>query len=203
MHEYKIFTKGKNIEKASKALILLHGRGATAQDILTLSDFFASDEFYVVAPQATNYTWYPYSFMAKESQNEPWLSSAVEVVKRLIDETNQHIPLENIYLMGFSQGACLTLEVTSRFAQKYAGIAAFIGGLVGDKLVRERYQGHFMGTKAVIINSNADPHVPLIRSEESKKIMEELGANVKLQVYNNMPHTVTQQAIDIVKKELF
>lgn len=203
MHQYQIYTKGKNLPNASKALILLHGRGALAQDILTLSDFFADEHFYIAAPQATNYTWYPYSFMTKESQNEPWLSSAVEVVKRLIDQTSQYIPVENIYLMGFSQGACLTLEVSSRFAQKYAGIAAFIGGLIGDKLLAERYQGDFKGTKAVIVNSDIDPHVPLSRSEDSKKIMESLGAEVHLQVYPNMPHTITNQAVELVKKLMF
>lgn len=203
MHQYQIYTGGEVLKEANKGLILLHGRGATAQDILPLSSHFVDKDFYIVAPQATNYTWYPYSFMAPESQNEPWLSSAVDIVKKVIDDTAQSIPIDQIYLMGFSQGACLTLEVASRYAQRYAGIAAFVGGLIGEKLMEERYQGNFMGTKAVIVNSNRDPHVPLERSENSARIMKQLGADIKLEVYPGMPHTITPQALLTVKNWLF
>lgn len=203
MHDYRILTKGKDLNKAKKAIILLHGRGATAQDIIGLADEFCDDTFYIAAPQAKNQTWYPYSFMAETITNEPWLSSAVDTVKRLLDETAKQIPIENIYLMGFSQGACLTLEVASRFANKYAGVAAFTGGLIGDELRADLYQGDFEGTKIFIGNSDQDPHVPMQRSKDSAEIMRKLGAEVVLKVYPNMPHTINQDEMDTVRSLMF
>jgi phospholipase/carboxylesterase len=143
MHDYNILEKGQPLAKASRAIILLHGRGASADDIITLADEFCDETFYIAAPQATNNTWYPYTFLSPEEKNEPWLSSAVQTVKRLIDEISEQIPPEKIYIMGFSQGACLSLEVTSRYARKYAGVAAFSGGLIGDSIRPEKYAGNF------------------------------------------------------------
>ncbi|QNA45925.1 alpha/beta hydrolase [Lacibacter sediminis] len=203
MHTYHIIEKGRPLHEANKALILLHGRGSTADDILTLSNEFCDDTFYIAASQATGNTWYPYSFLVDESQNEPWLSSAVEVVKRLIDETSQHIPVHQIYLMGFSQGACLTLEVAARYAQQYAGVVAFTGGLIGKQLAPEKYKGDFRKAKVYIGNSDIDPHVPVIRSKESKKIMESLGADVTLDVFPGMAHTVSVKEINRVKELMF
>ena len=203
MHDYKILEKGKPILQASKAIILLHGRGGSAHDIISLANEFCDETFYIAAPQATNYTWYPYSFLSPVNQNEPWLSSAIDLVKRLMDETAQIVGVENIYLMGFSQGACLTLEVAARYAQPYAGIAAFTGGLIGDSLNKSNYQGSFHQSKIFIGNSDHDPHVPLERSEESKEILQEMGADVLLKVYPNMPHTINQDEIISVKEMMF
>lgn len=203
MHIYQIVQKGKAIDKASKALILLHGRGSNAADILGLADEFCDDRFYIAAPQATNNTWYPHSFMVEEKLNEPWLSSAVATVKRLIDETAKHIPKDQIYLMGFSQGACLTLEVATRFAAKYAGVVAFSGGLIGSTINPKKYHGDFQGTKVFIGNSDKDPHVPLIRSQQSKDLMEKLGAQVTLKVYPGMSHTINEDEVDWVKENIF
>lgn len=203
MHDYNVLETGSPLEGAENAIILLHGRGASAQSIVGLADEFCDDTFYVAAPQATNHTWYPFSFMADEAQNEPWLSSAVDVVQRLLDETQAHIFAENIYLMGFSQGACLTLEVAARFAQPYGGVIAFSGGVIGKEIVRERYSGDFDGARVYIGNSDADPHVPLVRSEESRDILEELGASVTLDVYPDMPHTIIPAEIEAVRGLLF
>jgi phospholipase/carboxylesterase len=203
MHEYKILEKGKPIQQAKKALILLHGRGASAEDIMTLADEFCDEDFYIAAPQATNNTWYPFGFMAPESQNAPWLNSAVDLVKKLIDETAKRLSFENIYVMGFSQGACLTLEVACRYAKKYAGIAAFTGGLIGQAINEEKYMGDFKGTKVFIGNSDMDPHVPVERSEASKNIMEKMSAAVTLKIYPNMPHTIIADEIQIVKQMMF
>lgn len=203
MHKYEILEKGKPLTQATKALILLHGRGGSAQDIITLANECCDDTFYIAAPQATQRTWYPYSFMAPESDNEPWLSSAVATVKKLIDEVAAHITTDKIYLMGFSQGACLTLEVASRYAQPYAGVVAFTGGLIGQNLIHERYRGDFGRTKVLITNSNNDPHVPLARSEDSQKVMEALGADVQLKVYPNRPHTIVQDEIQTVRQWIF
>lgn len=203
MHTYRIIEKGKPLELAEKAIILLHGRGADAYDIITLADQFCDETFYIAAPQATNNAWYPYSFLSPESMNEPWLSSAVGTVKRLIDAICIHLPAEKIYIMGFSQGACLALEATAQNALEYAGVAAFTGGLIGEKISTGKYKGNFEGTKVFIGNSDKDPHVPLKRSEESKNIMEILGAEVTLSIYPGMPHTIIQDEIDTVKELMF
>ncbi|HMN88378.1 MAG TPA: dienelactone hydrolase family protein [Saprospiraceae bacterium] len=203
MHEYNILEKGKPIHQASKAIILLHGRGGSAHDIIALADEFCDESFYIAAPQASNHTWYPYSFLAPANQNEPWLSSAIAIVNQLIDETAKEIGIEQVYLMGFSQGACLTLEVAARNAKPFAGVVAFTGGLIGDSLIVSNYKGNFGGSKIFIGNSNIDPHVPLARSEESKIILEQLGADVTLKVYPNMPHTIIADEINTVKSLMF
>lgn len=203
MHDFKILQKGKPLLQASKAIILLHGRGGSAHDIISLAEEFCDETFYIAAPQATNHTWYPYSFLAPTNQNEPWLSSAIDVIKRLTDETAQAVGIENIYLMGFSQGACLTLEVAARYAQPYAGVVSFTGGLIGDSINRLNYQGNFNGSKIFIGNSDHDPHVPLERSEVSKDILNEMGADVLLKVYSNMPHTIIADEIKSVKELMF
>lgn len=202
MHSYKIVEKGTPLEKASKALILLHGRGGTAEDILGLAKALDADSYYIAAPQATMNTWYPYSFLADEASNEPWLSSAVNIVKRLIDETSHKIPLSSIYVMGFSQGACLAVETTARFPALYGGVAAFTGGLIGRTLDPAKYKGDFAGTKIFMGNSDIDPHVPLSRSEETKAILEKLGAEVTLKVYPGMAHTINQDELAWVKSHL-
>lgn len=203
MHNYKILEKGQPPNKAKHALIMLHGRNSTALNILQLSDQFCDDTFYIAAPQATNNSWYPNSFMAQDESNEPWLTSAVETVKRLIDETSAYIPISQIYILGFSQGACLALEASSRYAGKYGGIIAFTGGLIGKSLKEENYKGNFEGACVFIGNSDRDPHVPLLRSEESKEIMEKHGAHVTLKVYEGMGHTINEDEIQWVKKYMF
>lgn len=203
MHPYQILEKGKPLGLAKKAIILLHGRGGSAQDIMMLGNEFCDDTYYLSAPVAQNHTWYPYSFLAPENQNEPWLSSAISVVSSLISATAQAIGIENIYLMGFSQGACLALEVAARHAQPFAGVAAFTGGLIGEKLVTTKYSGHFNGTKIFIGSSDMDPHVPLSRMEESKTVLENLCGDVWLKVYPNMPHTIVADEIETVKKWMF
>jgi phospholipase/carboxylesterase len=203
MHNYNVFEKGQPLEKASRAIILLHGRGASADDIITLADEFCDETFYIAAPQATNNTWYPYTFLSPEEKNEPWLSSAVQTVKRLIDEISEQLPAEKIYIMGFSQGACLSLEVTSRYARKYAGVAAFSGGLIGDMIRPEKYSGNFDGTKIFIGNSDVDPHIPLSRTEESKELVEKMGAEVTMKIYEGMPHTIIRDEILTVLKIMF
>lgn len=203
MHNYTIIEKGAPLQQAKRALILIHGRGGTADDILFLAKEFCDDTFYIAAPQATGNSWYPYSFLAKRERNEPLLSCAVDVIHRLIKETEIHIPASEIYIMGFSQGACLALESTARYARRYAGIIAFTGGLIGDKLSIAEYQGYFEKTKIFIGNSDLDPHVPLNRSEESKKILENMGADVKLNIYPDMPHTIITEEVKYVKKWMF
>ena len=198
MHNNLLVEGGMPVIQAEKAMILLHGRGGSARDIISLAERFNVENFYIVAPQATNNSWYPYSFLAPEEQNEPWLSSAVEVVKKLIDEIALIIGTENIYIMGFSQGACLALETASRYAVNYAGVIGFTGGLIGDSVNPAKYSGNFNATKVFIGNSDNDPHVPVERSEQTKVIMESLGANVRLNIYPGMAHTIIKDEIETV-----
>ena len=129
-HTKKILRAGKKTGEAEKALIMIHGRGANAHDILSLADYLQVKNFALLAPEATNNTWYPYSFMAPVQQNEPWLSSSLEVIKELVKDINaEGIISENIYFLGFSQGACLTLEFVARNAMRYGGVVAFTGRL--------------------------------------------------------------------------
>jgi phospholipase/carboxylesterase len=201
-NKLEVLHQGPLVNKASKALILLHGRGGTARGILGLADVLCDDQFYVAAPQAPSNVWYPSSFMAEDPLNEPYLSISVENVKNLIDETAQFIPKTQIYVMGFSQGACLALEVCSRYAVKYGGVAAFTGGLIGKTINERKYQGNFEGTKVFIGTSENDPHVPLNRCEQSKEVIEKLGAIVTLMVYKGTSHQISPEEISWVKKNI-
>lgn len=203
MSSLEVLHHGKMVTKATKALILLHGRGGTAQGILNLADHFCDPDFYIAVPQAPNNTWYPYSFLVEEARNEPFLSASVEGVYRIIEETVAHIPKEKIYIMGFSQGACLALEISARHAYKYGGVVAFTGGLIGSTINENKYYGNFEGTKVFIGNSDTDPHVPLSRSEQSRDLMTKLGAQVTLKVYKGMGHTINQDEIAWVKNNIF
>ncbi|HRP58456.1 dienelactone hydrolase family protein, partial [Agriterribacter sp.] len=157
-----------------------------------------------LAPQATGNTWYPYSFMAPPAQNEPWLSSALSLLKTVVNDVNeQGIAAENIYFLGFSQGACLTLEFVTRNAQRYGGVAAFTGGLIGDKIYPGNYSGDFTGTPVFIGSSDPDPHVPVERVYATSNILKGMHAAVTEKIYNNMGHTINQDEIDRVNKLVF
>lgn len=198
----EVLQQGPSITKASKALILLHGRGGTARSILDLADRICDNDFYIAVPQAAHNTWYPYSFMEEEERNEPNLSSSIKGVKDLIDQTAKYIPKEKIFIAGFSQGACLALEVTARYAVQYGGIVAFTGGLIGRTVDESKYQGNFVGTKVFISDGDYDLHVPLIRAVQSKELMEKLGANVTLKVYKGRPHIIVEDEIIFVKENI-
>jgi phospholipase/carboxylesterase len=198
----EILYQGPLITKASNALILLHGRGGTARGILNLADKLCGNDFYVMAPQAINHSWYPQSFLVEEKFNEPYLSQSVKSIHDLIEETAKHIPKTHIYIVGFSQGACLALEVSSRFATRYGGIVSFTGGLIGSTVEESKYQGDFEGTNVFMSNGDQDPHIPLIRSEESRDVMKRLGANVTLKVYKDRAHIIGEDEIKWVKKNI-
>lgn len=204
MHNKNIQTAGKSLKEADKVLIMIHGRGANAGDILGLAQHLIVPDFALLAPQATNNTWYPHSFMAKTEQNEPGLSSALEMLKEVVkDVTAQGIAAEKIYFLGFSQGACLTLEFIARNATSYGGIAAFTGGLIGDTVNQENYSGDFKGTPIFIGTGDPDPHVPVERVHESVRILESMNAKVSLQVYEGRPHTISQEEIDMANRLIF
>ncbi len=129
MHIKNIVTAGRALNEATRALIMLHGRGGSAEDILSMSSYLKIKDYALVAPEATNNSWYPYSFLMPPAQNEPWLTSALSLLKDVVTDLNSNgISSENIYFMGFSQGACLTLEYVMRNATRYGGVVAFTGG---------------------------------------------------------------------------
>ena len=203
-HKKNVVAAGAPIQEAKKVLIMIHGRGGSAEDILSLAAHLPVKDFALLAPQATGNTWYPYSFMAPPVQNEPWLSSALSILKGVVgDVTEQGIAVENIYFLGFSQGACLTLEFVTRNVQKYGGVVAFTGGLIGDKIYSENYSGDFAATPVFIGSSNPDPHVPVERVYATSNILKAMHADVTEKVYNNMGHTINQDEIDLVNKLIF
>ncbi len=204
MHKKNIITAGKELNATSKVLIMLHGRGGSAEDILSFSSHLDVKDFTLLAPQASNNTWYPSSFLAPPSQNEPWLSSALNLLKELLDDIHgKGVPTANIYFAGFSQGACLTLEFVTRNANKYGGVVAFTGGLIGDKIYSENYKGDFGSTPIFIGTSNPDPHIPVERVYATASILKDMNAAVTEKVYNNMGHTINEDEIDNANRLVF
>lgn len=204
VHGKNIFSAGKNIRDAGNVLIMLHGRGGSAEDILSLAQYFSLEDYALLAPQATNNTWYPYSFLSPPLQNEPWLSSALSLLKEIVNDIKlQKISEENTYFLGFSQGACLMLEFVTRNAAKFGGVVAFTGGLIGDKIYRENYKGNFNHTPIFIGSSNPDMHVPVERVYATTNVLRELGADVTEKLYDNMGHTINEDEIEMVKRIIF
>lgn len=183
---------------------MLHGRGGTAENILSLAQHLEVDEFALIAPQATSNTWYPYSFMAPLQQNEPWLSSALRVVGEVVNDLiAQGFTEKQLYFLGFSQGACLTLEYVTRNATHYGGVVAFTGGLIGDKIYPQHYQGDFKNTPVFIGTSDPDMHVPVERVYATTNILKDMKADVTENVYANMGHTITLDEIDKANSLVF
>jgi len=204
MHTKNITTGGKDISEAKKVLILLHGRGGNAQDILSFAKNLNTEDFALFAPQATNNTWYPYSFLATPTQNEPWLSSALDILYELLEYIkSKGIASENIYFGGFSQGACLTAEFVTRNAEKFGGVVLFTGGLIGDKIYSENYRGDFNGTPVFIGSGNPDAHVPVERVKKTQKIMVSMNAKVCIEIYEDRPHTISQDEIEKANQLVF
>jgi phospholipase/carboxylesterase len=204
IHPKNIITAGVKLREAKKALIMVHGRGGSAEDILSLADNLDVNGFALLAPQANNNSWYPYSFMAPASRNEPWLSSALNLLQETVNEALlQGITEENIYFAGFSQGTCLTLEFVARDAKTYGGIAAFTGGLIGERIHAEKYKGNFNSTPIFIGTSDPDPHVPVERVYATTKILKSMNASVTEKVYENMGHTIIMDEIELANKLVF
>ncbi|WP_419870429.1 alpha/beta hydrolase [Chryseobacterium sp. CT-SW4] len=204
VHTLDIKTAGTPLDKAEKALIMIHGRGGSAEDILSLSRHFNVKDYALLAPQATNHTWYPYSFIAPVDQNEPWLSSALEIVGQTVKKAlDEGISPENIYFFGFSQGACLTMEYISRNAKRYGGAVAIIGGVIGEKINRENYKGDFAGTPVFLGTSNPDFHVPVERVYATANILREMNAEVTEKVYENFGHSINQEEIEWANSIVF
>jgi phospholipase/carboxylesterase len=170
---------------------------------LALADHLPVADFSLFAPQATNNSWYPYSFMAPAAQNQPALDSALTQINSLVESfLDQGISSRQIYLLGFSQGACLTVEYATRNAQPFGGLLIFTGGLIGQELKIHNYKGSFNNTPVLITTGDPDPHVPVSRVAETEKILTEKGAVVTKKIFKGRPHTILPEEIKLASQIL-
>jgi phospholipase/carboxylesterase len=198
-----IVRAGAPIGAARAAVVLVHGRGASAEGMLGLADALAARDVAYVAPQAPGHSWYPYSFLAPIAQNEPYLTNALNTISGVVGELGaQGVADERIVLLGFSQGACLALEYAARNARCFGGIAGFSGGLIGPEGTPRDYSGSLAGTPVFLGCSDIDSHIPLARVHESAEVLRKLGGQVTEQIYPGMGHTIIQDEIVHAQKIL-
>jgi phospholipase/carboxylesterase len=197
-------TDGQPLDQANKVLILTHGRGSSARDMLALTQHLDASGFAFVAPQATGGTWYPYSFLAPIAQNEPNLSSALAVLHglrgRLMDDFN--VKPSQIYWLGFSQGACLTLEFAARHPMSYGGVFGLSGGLIGPDDALQNVDGSLTDVPVFLGCSDVDPHIPKNRVLDTAAILRQMGASVTTRLYPNFGHSINEDELDNVKQIL-
>ncbi|MEX2601587.1 MAG: dienelactone hydrolase family protein [Balneolaceae bacterium] len=195
-----VSTTGPEPEDAAVCMILIHGRGASAESILTLSREFQEPGVHYVAPQASGHTWYPNSFLVPREQNQPGLNSGLQRIADLIANLEKRgVSKRNILLLGFSQGACLACEFAARHPVRYGGVVGLSGGLIGAELPTEEYEGSLEGTPVFLGCSDVDMHIPLDRVHATSEVLKSLGGSVETMIYPGMGHTVNQDEIDRVK----
>ena len=198
-----VLTGGAPLKIARAAAILVHGRGASAEDILSLGAEFGRDDIAYVAPQAENHAWYPYSFLAPLAQNEPHLSRALATLGATLERlAKEGFAPERIALIGFSQGGCLALEHAARNARRYGAIAGLSAGLIGPPGTPRDYAGAFAATPVFLGCSDVDPHIPLPRVHETRDVLGRMGAAVTTRVFPGMAHTINADEIAAVGKLL-
>lgn len=192
---------GEPLESAEGAVILLHGRGGSAEDILSLAQPLYYPKLAYLAPQAANHTWYPNSFMAPIEQNQPWLDSALRKIEATIKLiTDAGISINRILLGGFSQGACLAAEFVASHPRRYAGLIALTGGLVGPPGSDLMHTGSLSGMPAFLGSGDPDPHVPFERVQQSATVLTSMGASVTVRRYPGRPHTITPEELDFGRR---
>lgn len=200
-HTKQVFQSGQPLRAAETAIIMLHGRGANAGGISHLAHELDLKQPAVLAPVATKSSWYPYSFLAPVADNQPALNSALHLISEIVqDILFAGLPLSAIFFLGFSQGACLALEYVARNPGRYGGVIALTGGLIGECIEPDRYQGDFEQTPVLITSGDPDPHVPLKRVQESAEIFGRLNARVTLKVFRGRPHTIQQEEIELANQ---
>lgn len=204
MHKKNIVFDGKPLEEADIAIILLHGRGGSSSDILSLAPLLDAGNAAMLAPRADNNSWYPQPFLRPVHENEPHLSAAISLLDQIVSDIVQSgLKSTKIFFIGFSQGACLSLEYVSRKGQKFGGVGALSGGLIGETIELSRYKNGLANTPVFIGSSDPDPYIPAERVRKSAKVLEELGADVLLKIYTNMGHTITPDEIKLMNNHLF
>ncbi len=195
-----IRVSGEPLDRSRAALLMVHGRGAQAEDILSLTGQLNLPEFAYLAPQAAGNPWYPDRFLAPLDQNQPWLSSALAILGDVLTRiSDAGIPPERTMLLGFSQGACLVLEFAARNARRYGGIVGLSGALIGPDDAPRDYPGSLAGTPVFLGCSDVDFHVPKARVQQAAEVLQRLGGAVTMQLYPNMDHSVNQDELDFVR----
>ena len=198
-----VLAAGSPVVEAAGAVVMVHGRGGSAEDILTLAPELRRPDLAYLAPQAAGHTWYPYSFLAPFEQNEPGLTSGLGLLGRLLARLEEEgIPAERTVLLGFSQGACLSLEFVARNARRYGGVIGLSGGLIGPPGTPRDYAGSFAGTPVFLGCSDRDPHIPKERVDETAEVLGRMGAEVTERIYPGMGHTVIDDELEHARRIL-
>lgn len=194
---------GPSAKEAKAVLILLHGRGGSADDIISLAPMLVTEDWAALAPQAPGHSWYPHSFLAERSENEPWLSSSLQSLKLLVDSTIAvRGGADGIFLAGFSQGACLASEFVGRNPAGYGGLISFTGGLIGPLGTPLQVDGKLFGMPALLSGGDRDPHVPWQRIEDTARLLRGAGANVIVERYAGKPHGISAPEIAAARRLL-
>ena len=199
-HGQRVLEAGEPLQSARAAMVLLHGRGATADDIMTVASEVQMPGWAFLAPQAADNTWYPNPFTAPLDSNEPYLTAALDTVTRVVERVETRIPAQRIVILGFSQGACLTLEWSARHARRYGGVVGLSGGLIGPEGTPRDYPGHFDETPVFLGCSDIDPHIPMQRVVESGEVLKRMGGDVTVRFYPGMGHLVGIEEINTVRE---
>jgi predicted esterase len=198
-----LFTAGSPLDEAHAAVIMVHGRGASAESILTLAPALQGEGVAYLAPQAGGGTWYPYGFMSPMERNEPGISSGMRAIARAVEQASDAgVPAERLILLGFSQGACLASEFVARNARRYGGLAVLSGGLIGPEGTPRDYPGALDGTPVFLGCSDIDGHIPAARVRESAEVLRRLGGDVDMRLYPGMGHLVNDDEIAAVRAML-
>lgn len=199
-----VLTTGASLANATSAMIMIHGRGGSADDILAMSNHFDTPDVAYFAPQARNFTWYPHRFIAPRANNEPFLSSALKIITDLVTHiTESGIAHDKIMFIGFSQGACLSSEFVARHPQQYGALFVLSGGLIGAEGELTGYTPNTLKNMPVFLGcSDIDDHIPVERVHQSAEIFTTLGATVTKRIYPNMGHTINQDELDFIKETM-
>lgn len=195
----KILYSGQDPDKAKSAMIMIHGRGATAESMLPLAKELSGDEITFVIPQATGFAWYPYRFIEKRERNEPGITSALMLIQKIYDALKNYELSNNIYLLGFSQGACLAADFAARYRVRFGGVFILSGGLIGERINRDGYKGDLKQTPVFLGCSDDDFHIPENRVHESAQVFKNLNADVTKRIYHGMGHTINDDEIEFIK----
>jgi predicted esterase len=200
LSQYRIVQRGAASQQARGAMILIHGRGSSTSDILSLTSYFECDDLLYLAPEAPSSQWYPLPFMAPMASNEPGINNGMLAIDDCFALLAEHgLEAAQTVLLGFSQGACLALEYAARHARRYGGVVGLSGGLIGPRGTARDYGGTLDGTPVFLGCSDVDAHIPLDRVHETRDVFEGLGADVTERIYPGMPHTINEDEIEFVK----